>query len=182
MDYQPGQKWIMIYSNPVGLRYQTYILSFLHVCLESEVQDHTANLEMLFPYSCHRMLCKFAARQRRVFTGIKDTKQRDKPKELSWWRTFLTSATLLGTPSPSTSRAKTGCGMNPLTPEQRLNASLKRCISSSVTETSSKQTKRKSAEINNETSLDLADRPVDQLKTYLSSSLPRTQGSKVLTP
>lgn len=141
---------------------------------------------MLCPCLYHRRLCKFAETQKgNVYWGLrcKLKVKKETRKILLGKSNSLTSATLLGTPSPSTSRANTGCGIKPLTPEQRLNASLRRCISSSVTKTSFKQTKRESAVINNETYFDLANRSFNRdLKTYLSLSLPRRGGSKVLTP
>lgn len=78
---------IIIYSGLAGLRYQTqtYILSFLHVFLESEEQGHRANLEMLFPYLYHQRLSKYSVSQKNFFPGIKyAVKQRDNLKELSF--------------------------------------------------------------------------------------------------
>lgn len=135
----------MINSSPEALGNQTYILSFLHEFPELKVQDHTANPEMLFPCLCHQILSKLAERQPRLLlastTQGKEINRRNHTAYNALL--FLTSATLLGTPSPTTSRAKTVWGMNPLTPQHRLNANRRRCISSSVTETSPKQTKGK---------------------------------------
>lgn len=181
----------MINSSPEGLGNQTYTLSFLHEFPELKVQDHRANPEMLFPCLCHQILSKLAERQKRLLL-LSTTQGREMNRgnhtaynELL----FLTSATLLGTPSPSTSRAKTVWGMNPLTPQHRLNASRRRCISSSVTETSPKQTKGKISwnKHRKSYSVDLIDRRnrsfnCDQQNTYLVSSLPHTRGSTVLTP
>ena len=65
----------MTYSSSVASNiYETYILSFLHVCLESAVQDHIANLETLYPCLYHQMLSKFAATQKKMFNAIKDVK------------------------------------------------------------------------------------------------------------